>query len=245
MLKKDKITYLKYAGALLVPAILAFLGVTLAVSDYTNHKPKAKTEDGAITKIKITPDKPTIKKIGLKNVKQPTSLSESLNTMKIKGGIPNLRIEIYKSRRELVLLSGPKQVFSYKINLGPSPAGRKMIKGDGKTPEGEYFVADKNDSNFLPNQIGPRYIKINYPNNVDAETALKARRISRRTYRWIASFNNKRLMPPQNTTLGGGLGIHGAYGPNTDTKGCVGLSEKDLIEVFGVVKIGTPVIIKP
>lgn len=245
MLKKDNVVYLKYAGALLLPALLAFLGFTLAISSYVKDQPQEKKDNKGIQKIKIAPDRPSIKKVTLKKIIPTESLKQALIKLNIKGDIPNLRVEIYKNKRELIIFSGDKLIFSYKINLGPSPAGKKLTKLDGKTPEGEYYVVDKNDSSFLPNQLGPGYIKINYPNNADAETALKSKRISKRTYQWIASFNNKKMLPPQNTTLGGGLGIHGSYGPNTDTKGCVGLNEKDLVEVFNILKVGTPVVIKP
>ena len=37
-------------------------------------------------------------------------------------------------------------VFSYKIALGFEPKGKKEVQGDGKTPEGTYYINDKNPS---------------------------------------------------------------------------------------------------
>lgn len=245
-MKRDNIIkYAQYTAAVVLPATIAFFGATLGLSGYIESKTSENFTKNTVSKINIKPERPSIKKVTLKNVESPVTLNESLEQLNIKGDIPNLRVEVHKGRRILELFSGDKKIIAYRIGLGPSPAGRKLAKGDGKTPEGSYFVIDKNDSGFLPNQIGSRYIKINYPNVSDADAALKAKRISKRTYRWIASFNNNKLLPPQNTTLGGGLGIHAAYGANTDTKGCIGLNEKDLVEVFDVLKVGTPVTIKP
>ena len=38
----------------------------------------------------------------------------------------------------------------YKIDLGFAPVGDKYYEGDGKTPEGDYFINRKNPySNFI------------------------------------------------------------------------------------------------
>lgn len=50
----------------------------------------------------------------------------------------------------------------YKIALGFEPKGKKEVQGDGKTPEGTYFINDKN-----PNSIAYKNLGISYPNSAD------------------------------------------------------------------------------
>ncbi len=55
-----------------------------------------------------------------------------------------LRIEVFKARRELVLYSGKKPLKTYRVGLGLKPVGRKVRQGDRATPEGSYVVCRKN-----------------------------------------------------------------------------------------------------
>ena len=54
----------------------------------------------------------------------------------------------------------------YKIDLGFDPIGHKYFKGDGKTPEGLYFISKKSTtSDFY------MALQISYPNNWDKRNA--------------------------------------------------------------------------
>lgn len=247
MKKLSAKTYGKYAAVILMSASIAFLGTTLAVTRLKSDKAKviANEQNSKIKNIK--PDKIQIKGLAdkLRVVDKKKTLAQTLEDMRIGKDIPDLRVEVYKKQRILTLFSGHKKIAAYSIGLGLAPTGHKLTKGDGKTPEGEYIIVDKYDNNASSGKIGGHYLKINYPNVSDAKTALKDRRISRRLYRAILSANNRGRIPPQNTILGGGLGIHAASGPGADTKGCVGLLDKELAEIYDYLKLGTPVIINP
>src|SRR5438128_643847 len=66
---------------------------------------------------------------------------------KWKGGIIGHmnRIVIKKAERRLQLFDGEKLIKTYTGALGFMPAGDKEIEGDGKTPEGEFYVFVKNE----------------------------------------------------------------------------------------------------
>jgi hypothetical protein len=68
----------------------------------------------------------------------------------------------------------------------------------------------------------------------------------------IIAAHKRKVMPPQNTALGGGIGIHGwaengwdPAGSRALTWGCLSLNQDDLLEIFAEATSGTPVIISP
>lgn len=67
-------------------------------------------------------------------------------------------IVIVKSKRTLTF-----QGVTCKIGLGKHPEGAKREEGDGKTPEGDYFICTKNAKSKFYLSMG-----ISYPNETDA-----------------------------------------------------------------------------
>jgi len=55
----------------------------------------------------------------------------------------NPHIVIKKKKRLLQIFDGEKLVRKYKIVLGFAPFADKQIEGDGKTPEGTFYVFTK------------------------------------------------------------------------------------------------------
>lgn len=51
-----------------------------------------------------------------------------------------VRIEVTKKDRKLIVYSGRKAMRTYRVGLGPNPTGPKARVGDGRTPEGDYYV---------------------------------------------------------------------------------------------------------
>lgn len=139
-------------------------------------------------------------------------------------------ISVVKGKREMYLLDNQNNILrTYKISLGFNPVGNKMSEGDGKTPEGTYKIDFRN-----PNSEYFRSIRISYPS---AEDRARSKR---------AGFKSP----------GGDIFIHGTppekswmfwrYSNLRDwTLGCVGLSNKDMTEVWNLVQNGTPVKINP
>ena len=75
-------------------------------------------------------------------------------------------IIIEKSKRILKLMENGNVVKEYFIDLGFDPIGHKYFKGDGKTPEGLYFVQKKSSkSDFYLS------LQVSYPNEWDKRNA--------------------------------------------------------------------------
>jgi murein DD-endopeptidase MepM/ murein hydrolase activator NlpD len=142
----------------------------------------------------------------------------------------------------------------YTIGLGQSPIGHKQQKGDNRTPEGEYRIIQKSLGPFkgaYANFLGKAWMRINYPNNADAEEGLKKKIISQAEYNAIQKANNSGKEPPKTSKLGGGIGIHGWAGnwPGDDkqnlTWGCISLQNDALMDLYKRIPLKTVLIIRP
>ena len=150
------------------------------------------------------------------------------------------RIEVWKAERKLLLFSDERVVRTYHIGLGLSPVGDKERAGDHRTPEGDFFIFIKNPKSAFYLSLG-----ISYPNLAHARRGLRDGLITQAQYGQIADAIKRKKGPPQNTTLGGLIYIHG-NGSRTDwTWGCVALENADVKELFDAVEVGIPVTIKP
>lgn len=136
-------------------------------------------------------------------------------------------VEVFKSRRELILLQGGKVLKTYRVALGLQPVDPKVRRGDHKTPEGRYVLDRRN-----PRSSYHRSIHISYPNREDLARA-------------------KRLgVPP-----GGDIFLHGL--PNGQgwigaahravdwTWGCIAVTDQEIEEIWSLVPDGTPIVIHP
>jgi murein L,D-transpeptidase YafK len=154
--------------------------------------------------------------------------------------VAKLRIEVRKKDRKLSLFDGEAWVRELDVAFGFAPAGSKEIEGDGKTPEGEYFVAVKNPESRFHLSLG-----LNYPNVGDATRGLESGLITGVEHDAIVKAIQKGQMPPQNTALGGEIYIHGGGVEGDWTRGCIGLADDEMAELFNVIPLGTMVSILP
>jgi murein L,D-transpeptidase YafK len=159
---------------------------------------------------------------------------------KIMSKLEEPHIVVEKKKRKLSLFDGKKLIKNYSISLGAVPVGDKEIEGDGKTPEGEFYVFTKNEQSSFYLSLG-----LSYPNIEDANRGLKANLITQAEFDEIQTAINAKQMPPQKTKLGGEIYIHGG-GCNADwTQGCIALENEQMKELFDVIEAGTIVAIKP
>ncbi len=95
---------------------------------------------------------------------------------------------------------------SYKVSLGRgeylSSAG-KQREGDHRTPRGSYRLFAGRPSKFN------RFLPVSYPNAEDAARGLAAGLIGQAEHDVIVAADRAGTMPPQDTALGGAIGIHG------------------------------------
>jgi murein L,D-transpeptidase YafK len=155
------------------------------------------------------------------------------------------RILVVKSLRTLTAecAGGAQLVFQIALSRERGP---KRRQGDQRMPEGDYRISGPpRTSRFHV------FIPFDYPSRADADLALKEGRIGKETHAAIARAHARKRMPPQDTPLGGVLGIHGE-GPRWRgdlklnwTEGCVAVSDKAIEQLARLVRVGMPVRIEP
>jgi len=160
--------------------------------------------------------------------------SESLPPMK------NPRLVVKKKDRKLELFDGGKLIKTYQIALGFAPEGDKEKQGDGKTPEGEFYIFTKNAQSKFYLSLG-----ISYPNIEDAERGFKTKLITKAQHEKIIQAIQNKKTPLQNTKLGGEIYIHGGGSASDWTLGCVALENEEIKELFDWLPVGTSVKIEP
>ncbi|MBE5781710.1 MAG: murein L,D-transpeptidase [Clostridiales bacterium] len=145
-------------------------------------------------------------------------------------------ILIEKKKRLLTLLDEREQpLFSCPIALGFSPEGPKKKEGDGKTPEGNYFICLKKMGKFGPS------LGISYPNEQDAILSHADEQLLSCIRERLAKMER----PPWGSFLGGEIYIHGGGAQKDWTAGCIALHEKDAEALYARVPLGTIVRIIP
>ncbi|HEX8250689.1 MAG TPA: L,D-transpeptidase [Pyrinomonadaceae bacterium] len=162
--------------------------------------------------------------------KEPKSLSD----------VKNPQLVVKKKERLLQVYDEGELVKTYKVALGRAPQGDKQIEGDGKTPEGEFYVFTKNDKSKFYLSLG-----LSYPNAEAAQRGLKENLITREEYDEILKAIAEKRMPPQKTALGGEIYIHGGGISNDWTEGCMALPNEEIKELFAAIPVGTNVSIQP
>ncbi|MGE0724171.1 MAG: murein L,D-transpeptidase family protein [Alphaproteobacteria bacterium] len=137
------------------------------------------------------------------------------------------RIVVHKTDRRLELVQDGAVVRSYQVGLGWQTVGHKVQSGDGRTPEGVYWIDGRN-----PRSAFHRSLKISYPSPDDRAAA------------------RERGFPP-----GGMIMIHGQ--PNDPrsfaraqrerdwTEGCIAVTNAEIEEIWAMVADGTTIEIKP
>jgi murein L,D-transpeptidase YafK len=144
-----------------------------------------------------------------------------------KPGVGVDRLVVYKHERRLVLLSHGKELRSYKVALGGEPNGPKIRQGDHRTPEGSYVLDSRNSNSHFY-----KAFHISYPNSKDIAAARKL-----------------------GVSPGGDIMLHGlpreyafvgkAHTLHDWTDGCIAVSNEEMDEIWKLVRVGTPIEIKP
>lgn len=166
-------------------------------------------------------------------------ISVSGKTYRVSGNYASQTfIIIYKKQRILELYVNNKLLKSFKIALGKCPEGDKLREGDCRTPVGQYFICTRNEKSPYTLFLG-----LNYPNTKDAERGLQQNIISREIYEQIKAAEECRRRPPWNTPMGGEVGLHGGGNEGDWTRGCIALSDEDILFIGKYVKLNTPVLI--
>lgn len=133
------------------------------------------------------------------------------------------RVVVMKSARRMYLVHHDQVLDSYDVDLGFAPAGHKEAEGDGRTPEGRYFIDRRNPDSDFHLSLG-----ISYPNKLDLERASS-----------------------MGLSAGGDIFIHGGPRRGVDrrgpdwTAGCISVKNREIEWIYAMVEDGTPIDIFP
>ena len=150
------------------------------------------------------------------------------------------RLVISKSKRTLTVFDGDKRIKSYKMVLGFDPKVDKETEGDGRTPEGDFYVFTKNPESRFHLSLG-----VSYPGKEDAIRGLKQNLITKDEHDEIIAAIAEQRMPLQKTKLGGEIYIHGGGTASDWTDGCIALDNDQMTELFEAIPVGAKVTILP
>jgi len=156
---------------------------------------------------------------------------------------------VEKSANKMTIFYQGNPLKSFLCVSGVNPQGDKQRQGDNRTPEGQFFITEKDRLNDHP-YLGRKWLGLSYPTPVHAQKGLENSLINSDQYNEIVGAAAQKVLPPQNTALGGWIGIHGGREDLTKqglnwTEGCLALQDADLEVLYSMVQYGTPVIIVP
>jgi murein L,D-transpeptidase YafK len=136
-----------------------------------------------------------------------------------------------KSEYRMYLYEDVTLIKIYKVVFGNKDMSDKVMQGDRRTPEGTFRILSKRIDNRWN-----RFMLLDYPNAASYEKS-RSRGLSAKA------------------DIGGGIGIHGvesASGISDSyveqrinwTLGCVSMKDRDVAELYNIIKVGTPVVIR-
>ena len=132
------------------------------------------------------------------------------------------RIEVWKAQRMMTLYHHDTPLKTYRVGLGFAPVGHKVQEGDGRTPEGWYTIDRRNPNSSYHLSLG-----ISYPNARDIEVA-----------------RGLGVSPGGDIFIHGRAGAHRGKGRDW-TVGCIAVRDREIEEIYAMVRDGTPILIRP
>jgi lipoprotein-anchoring transpeptidase ErfK/SrfK len=129
------------------------------------------------------------------------------------------------------------------ISVGRNGVTSEKVVKDRKTPLGSYRVRRINEDSRFHIFFG-----FDYPNLQQSQSAFRAGRINYDQLKSIRKAHYLRREPPSDTPLGGLIGIHGLgdgdpaiHEEYNWTDGCIALTNEDVDELAGWIRLGTRV----
>jgi len=164
------------------------------------------------------------------------------------GAAPNgiwLRVDTQEAT--LTVMKGDKaqEVFS-NIAIGSYGKTYFKMKGDRRTPLGRFTIA------WIPAKSQyHRFLGLSYPDLERADRALVDGDITEAQWQAIRRAFEANRRPPQDTPLGGFIGIHGTGAGDLKihrqynwTSGCIALTNEQIDHLVDLVRVGTTVEIR-
>ncbi len=149
-----------------------------------------------------------------------------------------LTLEVKKGNKTLAVMEN--------IAIGRNGAGFKKRRGDDITPLGTYKISWINDKSHFY-----RFYGFNYPSIENANEALLSGLLSKAKHTTIVNAHNKNKLPPQNTPMGGRIGLHGLGAADQNihemmnwTHGCIALTNEQIDKLGQWIGQGTRIKVK-
>ena len=132
------------------------------------------------------------------------------------------------------------QLTLHNLAMGRYGTSRAKRRGDRTTPLGRFRITRiERDSAFH------RFIRLNYPDVERADQAYREGLIGDAERQAILAAHRRDAAPPQNTALGGHIGIHGLgrgdprlHRTMNWTKGCIALTDEQIDTLLTWVHVG-------
>ncbi len=160
------------------------------------------------------------------------------------------RIDISRSSSTMTLVFQDEHNEHFRVALGRSGnICTRKVQGDNCTPEGHFFIAAKRPSSRFH-----KFLLLSYPDEDLAAKAMQAGQITPQQFELITTALKEGRAPPQDTPLGGDIGIHGqpAWIPGflqpfvtriNWTAACVSVTNSEIDRIYEVTDVGTAVFI--
>ena len=155
-------------------------------------------------------------------------------------------IYIDTTKRTLsVIKNGRAEAVFENISIGKGGSAKLRQRGDAKTPLGEFKIIwiNRNSRYHL-------FFGLDFPNIDYAVRAYQAKIIDKSELIAIQKAYALKTTPPQETQLGGYIGIHGIGNGDLKTHqsfnwtdGCIALTNEQINQLAKLIGIGTKVII--
>jgi murein L,D-transpeptidase YafK len=145
---------------------------------------------------------------------------------------PVYYLVVDKSDNTITLFDNVDWVLQWPCTFGSNDTGDKLYQGDRRTPDGTFHIVSK-----APHNKWHKMMKLDYPTPADQ-----------------AKFQERKAhgIIPANAKIGGDIAIHGTW-PREEfaveylqnwTLGCISMRNDHLDELYSMIPIGTPVIIR-
>ncbi len=167
------------------------------------------------------------------------ALAEEDSSAWILVDTQNLTLTVHSSHNQLLARF-------HNISIGSRGPAEMHLAGDETTPLGTFYVTWANTHSPFQTFYG-----FDYPNPSYARRAYDLGILSKEDHDAIISAYRRGERPPQETPLGGYLGIHGLgegdpyiHRNFNWTNGCIALTNADLKKLAKWIRIGTRVVVR-
>ncbi len=165
----------------------------------------------------------------------------------LADGAPEVWLLVDTREMKLLVMQGATARRSYEnISIGWGGVTREKRRYNNKTPLGEFHIVRvATDTPFR------RFYALDYPSLKDAERGLQDQLINARESAAIRKALQARRIPPQDTSLGGYIGIHGVgkgdpaiHESFNWTNGCIALTNRQIDDLHQWIRVGMRVIVR-